>query len=334
MSEPGIHLDMPEETYHRLPYLSSGVIRAFGRSPMDAWTAGGWNYEHDEPTRAQRAGSARHCLILEGREALERKFCPRPTDADYPDALRTIPEIKDALRQFDVKLTGDKSELIDRLTETCKEAGRPAPEIADVLVRKASEENRGKTFVERDDWDEMLAQDKLFGGDYGVPRPGLPEVTLIWDMEGVRCKARIDWLAANEFWDVKNFNNSRGRELEDCITSKICYEGIHIQMVWYSIGIREVPKVIRSEAKAPLDIVNGDVKQCVILFLQTDVPNMVPREFDCYESFNLAQFAREEIRRALDQWRQWMAQGYERPWGPVHERRPVSIEHVPVSFLS
>lgn len=331
--EPGFHFNVPENIYHRLPYLNATTINAFQRSRMEAWASGPWNYQEgdDEATKAQNFGSARHCLILEGKEELFKRFCRKPHLDDYPDAMRNMTEMKAWLKERGVK--GYSGLNLEKLSDLVLETD-PSAQIGKRLVEQAMRENAGKTFIEGSDWDELMEQDeKFFEGDYNIPRPGFPEVTVIWDLNDVRCKARIDWLTKDQFWDVKNFNNSRKKALERCITEKFCYEGIYVQMTWYGLGLNKAPKISHDGGDIPWlkDIVDP---KAVILFLQTEVPNLIPRSFDPHDQFNLAQLAMYTIHEGVSSWSEWMSKGFEKPWQPRHTLQPIAIEHVPVSFLA
>lgn len=329
--EPGFHFGVPESIYHRLPYLNATCINAFEMSPMDAWCRGGWNWDEDdqdqEATDAQNFGNARHCLILEGEEELFKRFCRKPHVDDYPGAMRNMTEMKTFLKEKGVK--GYSSLNQDGLCDLVLDTD-PSAQIASRLVKEAMQVNSGKTFLKPDHWDALMEHHEMFEGDYGIPQPGCPEVTIVWDLDGIRCKARIDWLSRIRFCDVKNFNNLKQKNIERCVTERFCYGGIHVQMVWYSIGLEHTPRVAFGDDPGWLNEI--DRPDSLIIFLQTDTPNYLPREFDPYEH-DLAQLARFTIEDGIVKWKYWMEKGFEKPWHPRYVEEPINIQHIPVSFL-
>jgi len=116
--KPGVYFDMPDTEYHKVPALSNSGIKNLLISPMDFWARSWMNprYEHPE-TSAMTLGTAYHKRILEGKKAFDDIYMPDISADDYPDALRTVEEIKIELKKHGLKTTGKKSELTIRLLE-------------------------------------------------------------------------------------------------------------------------------------------------------------------------------------------------------------------------
>ncbi len=73
---PGIYFSLEESRYHADVALGSSDHKKLAESPARFWWESRMNpmWEPDELTPALRIGRARHCIILDGREAFERKY--------------------------------------------------------------------------------------------------------------------------------------------------------------------------------------------------------------------------------------------------------------------
>ena len=331
--EPGFYFDLPEETYFRLPYLSASSIKALRRSDMDAWQDGPWNWRPrtdtgTEESKAFKMGRAWHLLVFQGEEGLKSEFFRKPHKDDFPDALDTQAHLSKWLEDHDCAKSGSKAVQIARILEHCKTYEIEPPQILALEIDAVADPN--KQSISTADWDRMMRQYELFKAELSllIPQPGAAEVTVIFDFEGVRCKARIDWLSANTFCDLKTFANSRGKQLEDAVTSYFAFGGIDVQMVLYGLGLK-----LAAKSPRPKHLPYSDEPNCLLLFLQTDTPNLVPRTFDVHDYDGLAAKALHEIREACAKWKALLERGHERPWNLIHETKPISIQHLPSNYI-
>ncbi|MDX2233614.1 MAG: hypothetical protein NW200_03870, partial [Hyphomonadaceae bacterium] len=97
--EPGVYLDLPLADYLADPGVSGSGLKLLLTDPP------AWRWERpDNPlrevpeSRPQRRGAAAHCAILEGLAAYERRYAVAPRRADHPDALETVEDLKNWLR--------------------------------------------------------------------------------------------------------------------------------------------------------------------------------------------------------------------------------------------
>lgn len=202
----GIHPHIPQADYLRdpcpQPSLSSSLARLMvGYSPLHAWTASPrLNPDYLSEDRAEfDLGTAAHALILEGIE-------------HHPFQVVNAPDWK-------------------------SKAARDSRDE----IRAA-----GKTPLLAEQWERVramayAAKMQLDAFD-GLPRPfsnGQPEETLIWQEEGVWCRARLDWLHADARVadDLKTTSGSANPAVW---SRSLWSSGYDIQAAFYLRGIKAV----------------------------------------------------------------------------------------------
>lgn len=256
--EPGIYFGLPEEAYHADPSLSSSGFKKLLESPPDYWWESSMNPDRPEEqdTAAKAFGSALHRMILEGQEAFDLTYAVRPEKGDYKDLLVTVEDLKAWCAEHDVKVpSGARKEQICALV---READPNAPIWDDIWSSFQSEcEASGKVDISFD-WYSQIAKaaaavlknphlQKAFTG-------GRPEVSVFWEHEGLRYKARFDYLKPRAIVDLKSFSNPMGMQFDRAvITGSFARRGYHIQAAHY-LEARAWIKVLWEEGR-----VFGDV---------------------------------------------------------------------------
>lgn len=248
--EPGIYFGMPEEEYHKIPALSASGIRLLTVSEMDFWARSWLNPDKkDEPTDAMTIGKAFHARIVEGKDAFYERYALSFDASEYPDALKTADDIKDALRGLDLKLSGKKDELIERLREA-----DPAIQILDDLRDDYEAKHGGKTFLNADLIRQIEVSAAMIEKHPDLSRcftGGHPEVTIIWhDFEtGVPMKARMDYLKTQAIVDLKTFSNPLGKPIDKAIYGAMASGKYHVQAAVYTEADKQAVAFAR-EGKA------------------------------------------------------------------------------------
>jgi exodeoxyribonuclease VIII len=168
--EPGIHRDINEDHYHKLPYCGSTFIKTFKSRPAKVLM-------RHKTTDDMLIGQACHAFTLEGEAALHERFVILGEDAPSRPSSRQINAKKpsentlsaiDWWQEYDLacagktilpKTYGDDVPSL-RVIQMCDKAIRQHPTASMLLSM------------------------------------GEPELTVIWDDadSGLRCKARIDWM--------------------------------------------------------------------------------------------------------------------------------------------
>lgn len=254
---PGLYFGMDEAVYHAAPALSSSGIKNLLISPMDFWARCPWlNPDvEDEDTTAKALGKAYDTRITEGRERFYELYAAALDPADYPNALRTMDEIREALPEGAPK-SGSKTALRARLLQH-----QPDAEIWDDLVGEHAEHHGGKTLlppdiVRRIEIAAAMIEKhpqlcKAFTGGY-------PQVSIFWDCPetGVRMKCRTDYLKTKAVVDLKTFSNPLGKPIDRAVTYAMAAYKYHLQTAVYLEGIEAAKEMLRENGP---DVAHGDV---------------------------------------------------------------------------
>lgn len=243
----GVFFGMRDDTYHAMRALSNTGIKNLLISPMDFW-ARSWMapVKEYEDSEAKLIGRAYHSRIVEGSVAFYRSYAPKLDLADHKGVLRTMDDLKEALRQHGQKVGGAKDELIARLLMV-----EPRAKIWDRIVEDYAALHADKTLLDGDlikrieiaaamiERHPLLC--KAFTG-------GMPEVTICWyDAEtGVPMKIRIDYLKPRAMVDLKTFANKRGMSIDRAIAFAMAERKYHIQAAVYTEGVLQLPRLIRA----------------------------------------------------------------------------------------
>jgi hypothetical protein len=272
---PGIHFHFPEEAYHNLPHFSCSYLRAMLSSPTLMW-AESWINPHKEYKSAEHyiVGHAYHAMILEGPDAYNARFYPAPDPAQHPKALRTADEIKEALKDRDLKpvtrvdIIGKNGEPTTRPAVKADhvaqlvEADRSI-EVWDHIVERARRHAAGRAFLSVDDDRRIRIAARMIAMDPQLAKAfkgGWPEVTLVWrdPRQGVLMKARIDYLKTKAIIDLKSFVNQKKLSVRKAITRTIAERAYSLQPAVYTQGVDEVRKLVRAHGASAIHVHGED----------------------------------------------------------------------------
>lgn len=122
---PGVYSpdELSNERYHQLSAISKSDLDKIARSPAHYL----YKKQNPEPdTYATRRGRAVHAAVLEP-DLFARSYAPEVVPADFPDALRTVEEVRNALVTYNQSLKGIASaqDLRDLIEQ--HNASLPAP---------------------------------------------------------------------------------------------------------------------------------------------------------------------------------------------------------------
>lgn len=317
----GIYVDMDEDTYHALPRLSASGICNLLISPATFW-AGSWmnSNREEEDTPARILGRAAHIARLEpGRFAsmYRRKF----DKGDMPNgALMTHADIKDELKVLGLPATVGNEGVLGA-AKRLEEAGYTGPIWHTAYERWELEDDfhDQKTLLPGDAFDDIIDSAERLRQDPDVAQlltDGLPEVSVLWTWRGLQWKCRFDWLAAGWIADLKTFDNSMGKNLDQCIADAVRYNRYYVQarLYWHcyeAIRAGELP--VMGGGDAAEELVDGIVglntpAEWWWIFIEKKVPNVLARQFRMtaeVHPHHLYQApsdeSREEFRKKLEQ---------------------------------
>lgn len=238
--KPGVYFDLPEAEYHAAEGLSSSGIKRLMGSTMDFW-AGSWmnpdKEEDDTESFARMLGKAHHVALLEAKTFGDR-YCLDVVPEDAPEGtLRTALELKARCKEIGLKVTGTKDELVERILEA-----QPRTLIWETWY---DHHVKGRQVLKPEIW-RRLAQLRAVGMADPVMSKALSggqqEVSIFWDVEGVPCKARIDYWKPKAIVDVKTFANPDSQPVHRAILRAMARYHYHVQAVWYGRAVSQAVK--------------------------------------------------------------------------------------------
>jgi hypothetical protein len=256
----GIYFGVPEEIYHRIPALSNSGIRNLLASPTTFW-AGSWMNPDYEYKSAEHfvVGHAYHTLILEGPNAYRERFYVPPHIDDYPKALTTATQYKEAIKaaggQPVTKVPDEANPQLQRAARTEDWAAqlvaldRSAYVWPDILA-KAKARHPGKLEIDADTDREIHIAARMIAQDPELQkavRNGWPEVTLIWrdPRQGVLMKCRVDYLKFKAVVDLKTYANRNNLSARQAIARAIAEHRYPLQPATYLQGTEAVRELVR-----------------------------------------------------------------------------------------
>ena len=253
MIAPGIYFELDESEYHAIEALSNSGIKQILCSPMNFWASTPWlnpEYEEEE-SKFMDMGKAYHTRIVEGKDVFYSRYAPALDPDDYPDALRTMEELRNALPEG-VKRGGNKTELAAKVLEHFPDA-----EVWDLMVEKYQAKHEGKEFlspklIKKIEIAAAMIEKhpqlcKAFTGGY-------PEVSIVWNCRetGVPMKARIDYLKTQAIIELKTFGNPFNKPIDRAIFYAFASQRYQIQAAVYHEAVEE------AKAMLSVGMVSGD----------------------------------------------------------------------------
>jgi len=247
---PGVYFGLSAEEYHAALALSATGCKQLRQSTMDFWArSAALNPDYQpEQTEAQAIGTAYHTRIVEGADAFIARYAPELDPDEYPDALRTIAELTEALAEHLEKPAPRalKAEIIQQLRR-CD----PDVVIWDELVQMHAEMTAGKKLLKSwlvDEIEKAAAMIEEHSQLRHAFRDGYPEVSVFWIDEetGVPCKSRFDYLKPQAVIDLKSFGNAQGLPIRKAIARAIALWRYHVQAAFYLEAAAAARQMVRS----------------------------------------------------------------------------------------
>lgn len=336
---PGIYFGMPEQIYHNDPALGSHRLKEIVLDPVE--------YQHkrlhggeERETMALKWGAAIHCRALEGRESFVERFPVAPVMSDYGDELLvTMDHLRSHAKLIGVKLGKTKEEAIKAI----RDFDTDVP-IWDEIIAKFEAANQGKTIIPREALRQIeqacawMQKDRYLGPvmEDGTLTAGASEVSIFYEDDGVRLKARIDHLLAHALIDMKSFRPIMAERVLPAAKRAVSRMRYDLQAATYIRALRAaadlyaqgrvynnpydpsfLESVFTSLAIANEDPTHADALKWVwVMIKASGAPQPVVAEFDL--SSNIFRQAGVEVDEAINAYRQNVQQyGPESDWAPA-----------------
>jgi hypothetical protein len=340
----GIYFGLDEQEYHDDPALGSTDLKHLLQSPSDFWWGSWMNPLREEivsrETSAKLWGSAFHCMILDGEKVFNQTYAVQPDQDDYKDLLVTADDLKQHLRNNDKKVSGAKAALIERI----REFDPDVPIWDEILDEHATEcEMFDLTSIPKAMYQELQLTAAMITKNPHLESAftnGYPEVSVFWEQDGIRVKARIDYLKIKSVVDLKTFRNFRQTTFDRAIFNSIASFRYDIQAAHYLRARREMVEFIRDglvygdkqPPKPWLEALAAEEEHPFIWVFVQAAGAPISKGFLWDEGTVIHDFAENEIDIALDRYKEYSQKFGEEIWvldEPVHR---IAGEDLPVWY--
>ncbi len=252
--EPGIYEDVPFADYLQWDAVSNSKLSLLAKSPRH-FKLGYFK----EATPAMQLGQLYHCGVLEPLMFADRyAICP-----DYHLDAENCTATGAASRSTATKYVKDRVEEFTQLADgrdiVTKEWYRDTIE----LVRELN---------------ENAAANLLLNS------PGHRELSIVWEEDGILCKARIDKITKSAIIDLKSTG------IIEAFTKSIGRFGYHRQMAHYQAGWKELtgdtltPWLVAVESSRPFAVQAAPLSDEAMILGRSDRSELMNTLRDCLDS--------------------------------------------------
>lgn len=300
----GIYFGLPSETYHAVRRLSTSALQKIAISPADFWKDS-WldpnptvltEEQEKKQNEARRVGSAYHAARLEP-ELFDQLYVRELTKKDYPRAgmIGTDAKVKAALKALGVQQTVTGESTLDRAYRL-EDAGH-AGTIWAIELAQWQETVGGRMPLSAKVYDEIaidMTRIHTSGSINEKLSGGAAEVSIFWtDAHGLPMKARVDYLRADLWCDLKSFANPKRKAVRQVIADAFRYDRHYMQAVVYRDAIEHVRlgglQIIgdatddQRKLIAEIQIRPGELACHYVYVQKGGVPNLLAREVEFFE---------------------------------------------------
>ncbi|MCW2195111.1 hypothetical protein AB7M45_007882 [Bradyrhizobium elkanii] len=244
--EPGIYFGVPEDKYHQDTSLGSTKLKELVIDPIE-YQHGRLHGAEQKETFQLKWGRAIHCRALEGKQFLCERFPIAPSLTDYPKALVTMDHLREHAKKLGLTKVGNTKALV---ATAIREFDQTIP-IWDEIMARFETEHAGKTIIPREaiehieravEW--MQREPKLAPVmEDGTFTAGASEVSIFYEENGVRLKARIDHLLSHAVVDLKSFRPFLQERLREAAKKAISRMRYDLQAAAYIRALKVAAKL-------------------------------------------------------------------------------------------
>ncbi len=252
----GIYFGMSDADYHAIPRLSASGIKNILVSLPYFW-AKSWMNPHrkhnDDDTPARILGRAYHAAIFEP-ETLAGRFVPEPDWSGYSDLLETDTAVKGRLKELGQTQSKAGENALDRAYRL-REMSPDAVQIKSIIQAEFNGDLDDRQSIGRQYWDQMQRDMQRIKDNpeiFEMVTGGASEVTILWTCPdtGVPMKARIDKLKTDCFVDLKSFDTSTNKPVNQALVDTIKFNRYYLSMRLYQTAIMQARDL---QAYGPMD---------------------------------------------------------------------------------
>ncbi len=200
----------------------------------------------------------------------------------------------------------------------------------------------GKVPVKFKDYAKILAASAFIKANKTLANAfegGMPEVSIFWTVDGVRLKARFDYLKMNAITDLKSLANMYGKEFDKACRDAVASYDYLVSAEHYSEGRRQMRRLL-AEGKVfgshdpewLAQVAANEVFAFVFVFWQKDRAP-ISHGIKMSPGNPLFSYARSMIGKALDNYTRYMAEfGTDAAWVPSTPLEELDETDLPVWY--
>lgn len=298
--KPGIYFGLDEAIYHRDPALGSTAMKELAQNPCNYWFSSPLNPARPDDDDSTPSKVFGRALHKCVLEG-ERQFRARYAPTQFPGNIK---------------------------------AGKAEREQILSL---------GKIALNMDDWSRILLAGATVQANPHLRDAftnGLPEVSIFWEDQGIRKKARIDFLKVRANVDVKTAANERGASFDVAAKGAISAYRYDVQAAHYADGracIRDLVSAGAIYGDHDPQWLNrvlsaDDEWSTVFLFIQSKNAPIVWAG-SISPGNPILTIARETIVKAENNYRAWMDRfGPTTPWVLVDPVSEITVDQLPAWY--
>lgn len=210
--------------------------------------------------------------------------------------------------------------------------------IEEIAKIKAS----GKVPVKFKDWTKILAASAFIKANKTLANAfenGQPEVSVFWTVDGVRYKARFDYLKMNAITDLKSLANMYGKEFDKACRDAVASYDYIISAEHYSEARRQMRGLVHAgkvfgshDPEWLAKVASNEVFAFVFVFWQKDGAP-ISHGIKLSPGNPLFSYARTLIAKATDNYNRYMAEfGTASAWVPSTALEELDETDLPVWY--
>lgn len=165
-------------------------------------------------------------------------------------------------------------------------------------------------------------------------KDGYSEVSVFWEMDGVPCKCRIDYLTLNNIWDLKTYTKRNFEPELDYLTKLFYKNRTYQQMVFYNIAaqhFKDLPVYGNRKQKAFIKKVKID-DQAGVFYVSREAPSTRAFRFSKVACAGLWRLAEAQIYKALKIFKEQSEYYKDEPWVDNNGLYELSDNNFPYMF--
>lgn len=210
------------------------------------------------------------------------------------------------------------------------------------IVEVADIKAAGKVPVKFKDWSKILAASAFIKANTTLANAfenGEPEVSVFWTVDGIRFKARFDYLKRNAITDLKSLANMYGKEFDKACRDAIGGYDYIVSAEHYSEGRRQMKRLFDTGSVfGPVDmdwlsvVAANEVFAFVFVFWQKDGAP-ISHGIKMSPGNPLFAYARTLISKAVNNYSLYMSEfGTETAWVPSTPLEELDETDLPVWY--